>query len=496
MDLNYNKMTRNDLLQLCRSKGIKGYSTKNKEELKSILQKNDKSNSNSKQEVESHTKTTRKNSKKNEIDTIDNTNTVNKIGTVDKIQNVKDTEFSELSYSLTKELSATIKKNNGIFFTPKSTVNFLVNYILRYCKDTGLNITNILEPSCGSCEMINAIDSLMNNVKITGVEYNDKIYNSIKNIKFTNDVSLLNDDFLRFDNDNKKYDLIIGNPPYFVMKKEDVDKKYNKYYDGRPNIYVIFIAKCLELLETDGLLAFVLPKNFLNCLYYDALRKYIYSNYSIVDIICDYKDKYIDTQQETCLVIIQNNMLNNASNKKFTIECAGYTIFNSAENIIKLGQLYHDSITLNELGFNVKVGNVVWNQHKDILTNDSDKTLLIYSSNIKDNTLNVLTFNNEEKKQYINKNGLNDLMLVINRGYGKGEYSFEYLLIDIDQQYLVENHLICIVNKDKIPREELMVKYQKIIDSFEDTRTKDFIGMYFENNSINTTELQHILPIY
>ena len=34
-----------------------------------------------------------------------------------------------------------------------------------------------------------------------------------------------------------KFDLIIGNPPYFVMKKTDVDESYHNYFDGRPNIF-------------------------------------------------------------------------------------------------------------------------------------------------------------------------------------------------------------------------------------------------------------------
>ena len=39
----------------------------------------------------------------------------------------------------------------------------------------------------------------------------------------------------------ENYKLIVGNPPYFVMKKKDVDKKYYDYFDGRPNIFILFI---------------------------------------------------------------------------------------------------------------------------------------------------------------------------------------------------------------------------------------------------------------
>ena len=58
------------------------------------------------------------------------------------------------------------------------------------------------------------------------------IYNEIKDLEWNNNkVKLINSCFFKNykENNEKKYDLIIGNPPYFVMKKGNVDKKYYKY---------------------------------------------------------------------------------------------------------------------------------------------------------------------------------------------------------------------------------------------------------------------------
>jgi tRNA1(Val) A37 N6-methylase TrmN6 len=87
---------------------------------------------------------------------------------------------------------------------------------------------------------------------------------------------------------NKKYDLIIGNPPFFVMKNTQVDKSYHKYFDGRPNIFILFIIKSIQSLTVGGLLSFILPANFLNCLYYDKTRRYIADNFTILQIINKY----------------------------------------------------------------------------------------------------------------------------------------------------------------------------------------------------------------
>jgi hypothetical protein len=88
-------------------------------------------------------------------------------------------------------------------------------------------------------------------------------------------------------------------------------------------------------------------------------------------------------------------------------------------------------------------------------------------------------------------------MIVINRGYGVGQYKFNFCIIDEDKEYLVENHLICIeANEKDISREMLLEAYKKIVVSLNDERTSEFISIYFGNNAINTTELNHILPIY
>jgi hypothetical protein len=167
-------------------------------------------------------------------------------------------------------------------------------------------------------------------------------------------------------------------------------------------------------------------------------------------------------------------------------------------NIKKLKELYVNTTTLFGLGFNVNVGNVVWNQCKKDLTDDTSKTLLIYSSDIKNNKLAIKQYSNIEKKNYINKEGCNKPLLVINRGYGVGSYNFNYCIINENDNinYLIENHLICIKYSKSLTKEKLIKKYKKVIESFQNEKTAEFIKLYFGNNAINTTELYKILPIY
>ena len=452
--------------------------------------------------------------------------------------------FSELSKELSKEISKVDKKRDGIYFTPNSYIKQLFRIIKNHLPSKERLL--ILEPSCGSCDMISILNQIDIDKKfnIKGIELNKTIFNKIKNLIFKNSsVELINGDFLRHnydivndedDCDNEeyddsdideiekgKYDLIVGNPPFFVIKNDLFNKKYKsiksykKYFSGRPNIFILFLIKSLNLLNVGGVLGMILPKNFVNCLYYDKVRNYINRNFKIIDLVHCEGSKFIDTQQDIILLVLKrvedtSSFINN--NQKFILSnCSNsFTIFNTLENIVKLNELYSNSKTMSDLNLNINVGSVVWNQCKTILSDDKNHTRLIYNSDIKENKLCQSKFSNSSKKNFIKQKGTTDIILVLNRGYGNGAYKFNYCLIDDMKPYLIENHLVCInsviMNKRiKVSKDErekrLLVRnikgiYNKIITSLQNEKTKQFISLYFGNNAINTTELLNILPIY
>ena len=494
--------------------------------------------------------------------------------------------YSDISQTLTKQLPKTVKQSNGIYFTPPECVITNIKLLEPYLSLQQYN--TILEPSCGSCEYITTLNKLYpGKYKIHGIEFNDVIFQAIQHIANDN-TQLYNMDYLTY-KPTIKYDLIIGNPPYYVLKKSQVNTYYYKYFTGRPNIFILFIIKSLELLNDNGILSFVLPKSFLNCLYYNNTRQHINDNFKILNIVecSNDNNKYIETEQDTIILIIQkqintlpgsiNNKIHNSQYILYTnnmitdttaitaltdttaitaitdnndiIELSKssniYCIFTTHINNIKIKDLYKNSKSLAMLGFKVSVGTVVWNQCKTILTDDSNSTRLIYSSDIINNNLSIKKYSNITKKNYINKPGLTKPIIVINRGYGVGQYKLDFCLININsnvnenlnlsqntqnpqntiKQYLIENHLICIEytglglglglgldlhtqsttqahnndndNDNHNDNDNILLQiYNKIILSLQDARTLSFINLYFGNNAINTTELLHILPIY
>lgn len=406
-------------------------------------------------------------------------------------------DYSKLSYDVTKAIDKKIKKDSGIYFTHPTTIQQNLKFLDKYMK----NVKTVLEPSFGTGEYISAlINSKTDNADITGIELNKTIYDSVmKSNTFNHDqIVLLNEDFIQYDFKDRKYDLIIGNPPYFVIKKKDVNEDYLQYFDGRPNIFVLFVLKSLDLLADNGILSFVLPRNFQNCLYFNKVRQRLYIEFEILNLFeCD--DNYIETKQKTIVLIIRKKASMTKSilnkNKLFVVDQA-MNALGTRENIKTIKKLMEGTKTLEQMGFKVTVGKVVWNQNKKLLTSNKNKTRLIYSSDISDKTLVLKKYSNEVKKNFIDKKGQTGPILVLNRGYGVGDYKFEYCLINESFEYLIENHLICIEHIAQIDDEDLIKKYETIIESFENNKTLEFIKTYFGNNAINTTELCKILPIY
>ena len=407
-------------------------------------------------------------------------------------------QYSVLTLELTKSLSIKEKKDYGIFITPKVIVSHLLSIVIS--AET-FPIKRILEPSCGSCEFVRACDNLFTGVQIDAIELNNKIFAAIETMNdFKNSVQIIHSDFLKYDNE-VKYDLIIGNPPYFVCKKEIVPKKYKDFCIGRPNIFSIFILHSLSLLNNGGILAFVVSKSFLNSLYYSEVRNYIKQTCDIISIT-DYTEhnEFIDTNQSTFGLVLRKKPADDidailSNGCSFSLRLKSGFIFSS--NIPELSELFKNSTTLEKMGLSVRTGQIVWNEHKDELCDDPSATVLIYNTNISSsNKVELTNFKNGEKGQYINREGSICPTLVVNRGNGNSKYKLNYALILTCGSYLIENHLNEIYPAETMAVGKLLSHYRAIMKSFQNPKTQKFIDLFLGNNSLSKSELESIFPIY
>jgi adenine-specific DNA-methyltransferase len=377
-------------------------------------------------------------------------------------------EFREVSSFFHQSLPKKDRAEQGIYFTPKKVRVRLFEKLTELQLDPRL----ILEPSFGTGEFLMDASDRYPSASLIGVEKNPALFQSYPLTKPT--VRTFCEDFLDWKQEEKS-DLIVGNPPYFVMKG-----KYPECMTGRPNIYVLFLYKCLtQHLVEGGTLAFILPTSIYNSAYYQPMRDYLYRHTTIRHLETLNKPGFYETSQDTTLLILQQGQ--GPRHYFFDYKQVYLSPYSS-----ELKELLHGTKTLNELGLGVKTGNVVWNQHKEALSDEG--TLLVYSSNLQDGKL-VFPPLKDPKKQYIrlNKPLLEGPHLLVERGYGNG-YLFDYAIIN--QPCYAENHVNVIYPKNANADLEVVVK------SFRDPRTSLFLKYFIGNGSLSATELESLFPIF
>jgi type I restriction-modification system DNA methylase subunit len=412
--------------------------------------------------------------------------------------------FRETSLKMNTAIDLETRQEQGIFFTPKKARS------LAFEKLKELGLTNpkiILEPSCGTGEFID--DALIEypNSSIVGIEMNTQLF---KTLKPNDKVTLLNEDFTLYK--GGQVDLVIGNPPFSL---KNVGKNIN-CMNGRPNLYVLFLYKCLtEHLNVNGFLAFILPTSFFNCSYYEETRNYIYHHCSI-KFLEELDVTYHETSQDTMLIVIQNCV---DAEHNYFFERNGSKFISPFFR--ELRELVKNTSTLGQLGFTVKTGEVVWNQVKGQLrdTEDDGATVVIYSTNIKNGTLvfNNIVDKKGEKKQYVKKSErieeseedkkarrarkekLPDIItcdpvegpaIVVNRGYGNS-YTLNFAHVTLKEFY-AENHVNMILPSNEAAKE----KIQDVLKSLGSNRTKKFIDWFVGKGAMSKTEVEKVLPIF
>ncbi len=116
------------------------------------------------------------------------------------------------------------KKEFQFFATPEGLAKRLIDYVI-FDKD----VINVLEPSAGHGALIDALLDTNGVIQknIDAVELSKLNFEVLKDkYKSVDDVNLIQDDFLEFKTD-KKYDLIIANPPF--SKNQDIDHILKMY---------------------------------------------------------------------------------------------------------------------------------------------------------------------------------------------------------------------------------------------------------------------------
>jgi len=151
----------------------------------------------------------------------------------------------------------------GQVFTPEA----VVRRMLALVRNRG----RVLEPSCGDGAFSRLIPGC------TAIEIDPRHCPA----------GALNLDFFAYPA-SERFATIIGNPPY--VRYQDIpaatrEQLSAEHFDGRSNLYLFFIEKCLRHLEPGGELIFITPRDFLKATSAVRLNRLLFAAGTITDFI-------------------------------------------------------------------------------------------------------------------------------------------------------------------------------------------------------------------
>ena len=197
----------------------------------------------------------------------------------------------------------------GQVFTPPAIVDCMRNLVRNHGR--------VLEPSCGNGAFLQHFPGAV------GIELDARHAPPQAQVM----------DFFDFP-DDEPFATIIGNPPYIRyqdISPETRQKTRASVLDGRSNLYLFFIEKCLRHLEPGGELIFITPRDLLKATSAVPLNRLLYATGTITDFI-DLGDLHLfDEATPNCA--IWRFELNNHSHR------TRYSTLGSGQDASFLGQL-------------------------------------------------------------------------------------------------------------------------------------------------------------
>lgn len=225
-----------------------------------------------------------------------------------------------------------IRKSFGQFFTSKATARFMAELFAVPKNDC----IRILDPGAGtgilSAAVIEAIDKhhpAIKKAELTCYETNSDVIPLLEqnmafikrsarvelNIKIIKENYLLSqaEDFSHaafISATQEKYDMVIGNPPYFKLAKDAPEAlAMPEICHGTPNVYFLFAAMSLFNLREGGEMVYIIPRSWTSGAYFSRFRNYLLHHGKLTDIhVFANRKKIFDKEnilQETIIIKIQ-----------------------------------------------------------------------------------------------------------------------------------------------------------------------------------------------
>jgi adenine-specific DNA-methyltransferase len=217
------------------------------------------------------------------------------------------------------------RKLRGGYYTPHEITKFISEWAITSTKES------ILEPSCGDG---NFIEASIQRLKKIGLD-TKKIKNNILGIELmkeeadktkkrvealdVNSNCIINSDFFSYilKNKSKKFDVIIGNPPFiryqnFPEVHRDLAIKMMRELGFKPNkltnIWLPFLVISSSLLSKNGKLGMVIPAELFSVKYASETRVYLSKFFERITLVTFNKLVFDGIQQEVVLLLCEKKV--------------------------------------------------------------------------------------------------------------------------------------------------------------------------------------------
>lgn len=326
------------------------------------------------------------------------------------------------------------RKKYGQFFTSKETAYFMAGL---YDIPDNKHKISILDAGAGSgilsCALLERLEQMnsVQSIELTCYENDGNILELLKenlhtcqsNSKKSIQIHIIADNYitsqyLDFNQmlggnpEPKKYDFVIGNPPYMKIPKDAPEATaVPEVCYGAPNLYFIFAAMGLFNLDNDGEMVYIIPRSWTSGAYFKRFRQYFLAEGKLEHIhLFVSRNKVFDKEdvlQETIIIKVKKTkqtpervtITSSQSNDDFdnltslnvpyslVVSGSDYYVYlvTDEREISVLEKLHRFDKTLPDIGLKMKTGLTVDFRNREILRDDAEEGAipLFYSQHIK-----------------------------------------------------------------------------------------------------------------
>ena len=339
----------------------------------------------------------------------------------------------ELTNEYIESMPKKERKKYGQFFTSMETARFMVGLYNINEKKSKVSVldagagSGIL--SCAFIERLETIDSIQK-IELTCYENDNNVLPLLKqNLEYCKEksgkkvvINIIEDNYILSqyldfnhmiggNNNPRKYDFVIGNPPYMKIPKDAPEATaMPEVCYGAPNLYFIFASMGLFNLCEDGEMVYIIPRSWTSGAYFKRFREYFLTVGKLEHIhLFVSRSKVFDKEsvlQETIIIKVRKTVktpetvtiTSSQSNSDFgeitslTVpydlvvageDCYVYLVTDEKE-VEVLRKLHKFDKTLPAIGVKMKTGLTVDFRNREILRDEEEEGAipLFYSQHI------------------------------------------------------------------------------------------------------------------